>query len=265
VVFIRAPAPALNPLTWTPEACRALKRKNPSAYRTDVLCEFADAVTSMFSLHEIEAATRRGPMVAPPVAGQHYVCAIDPATRNDAFALCIATRIPDERWGDRYSVAMVKSWDPPLSPDEVLGEIATLLRPYGINTFHTDQWSADMLIALAAHHGLIAEDMAWTGANKVDAFDGMKLLLADGRLDLPPDEELSADLRRVQKVVTQAGMKIEFPRTDGRHCDLAPAVALALSKSIAPPQVIETYPEGTRRKMVAAQKAAGKGKKEDWL
>jgi hypothetical protein len=56
--------------------------------------------------------------------------------------------------------------------------------------------------------------------------------------------QLLADMRRVKRVVRQGGVSIVLPVTsDGRHCDYAPSLMLALTRNLAdvkdPPKVQE--------------------------
>ena len=83
-VVVRGKAYWMNPAYWTRERCEELRANDPVAYRTDVECEFCDAEDGIFSSIELDAATRDEPSIIAPVKGQHYVAAMDPATRGNA-------------------------------------------------------------------------------------------------------------------------------------------------------------------------------------
>jgi hypothetical protein len=69
-------------------------------------------------------------------------------------------------------------------------------------------------------------------ASKTESFESLRARIADGAVELPDDPAVRADLLAIRKVVTRNGIGIELPRTtDGRHCDYAPALALAVSKT----------------------------------
>jgi phage FluMu gp28-like protein len=246
------------PEHWTSEECEALKRRDPIAFRTDVLGEFADAESSLFGAWELESLCRRAPAEIQPSEHLDFVAAIDPAAQADAFSLVVVTRVPDERWGDVLSVALARSWEPPLSPDEVLGRIATILRPYRVTTVHTDQWSAAALKDLARQHGLALEVTTITQPIKVDMFESLKTLVADRRIVLAPNDELLEDLRRVRKKLMATGVRIEFPRVGGRHCDMASAMALACAQSVEAPELTlrETYGQTRKRELIRQMRRA---------
>lgn len=231
LVIFWCPATSMNPFWWTPERCKALQESDPVAYRTDVLAQFADSISGMFSEDLLSAAVRTGQTELPPLPGHHYVAAIDPATRANAWTLVIAS----QDFAGRWVVSLVRQWKPqpgqPLSPEATLREIAAVLRPYRISSLYSDQYSGDALRDLARQQGVILWPIAFTAANKVQWYDHLRRLLSDKRLELPNDPDLLMDLRRVRRRTTQAGVTIDLVSTpDGRHCDYAPALALAIGR-----------------------------------
>lgn len=234
-VVLRAVGPAMNPQFWTPERCEELRARDPVAFRTDVLGEFADPETSLFTSDDLAAVTRRSALELEPVAGQHYVAATDPATRGDAWTLVVGTRLKD----GTLQVVLARQWQAvrgqPLSPDAVLAEMAEALRPYDVARVATDQWAADALRDLGVKHGLYLHSEAITASRKVELFESMRALILARRVELPPLKELQDDIRRVRKRVTQNGVAIELPRAGGRHCDFAFAAALCLAQPVGEP------------------------------
>jgi hypothetical protein len=220
-----------------------LKRHDPQVYRTDVLCEFADPESAMLPSDLLEANTRSGPEDLPPQERQHYVAAMDPATRGNAWTLVVLTRHKrDERM--RWAVAACQQWLPKhapegrLSADFVLGEVAITAKRYGVKSVSTDQWAADPLTDLGRHHGLHLTPRIVTSKSKVAAFETMRGLLDQGLLELSPNRDLQQDLRQVRKRVTQQGISVVLPETsDGRHADYAAALSLALGEPCRDPTV----------------------------
>jgi hypothetical protein len=234
-IVIRAVGPAMNPVFWTPERCEELRRRDPSAFRTDVLGEFADPESTMFSSDDLALVTRRDAVGLGPEPGHFYVAAMDPATRGDAWTLVVATRLA----GGKLAVVMARQWQAtrgaPLSPDDVLREIAEELRPYNVARVATDQWAADALADIGSRYGLCVASEAITASRKVELFETMRALVLSGGVELPPVRELLEDIRRVRKKVTQNGITIDLPRAAGRHCDYAFAAALALAQPMGEP------------------------------
>ncbi len=127
--IMRAPANLLNPYWWTAKRVRRLQEKDQGAYRTDVLGEFLDPESSLFTSAEIAAATRSGPLVLEPEPRRHYVAVMDPATRGNAWTLVVLSR---SELGT-VQVARCEQWQgdslSPLSAEETLRKAATILRP----------------------------------------------------------------------------------------------------------------------------------------
>jgi len=231
LVVLCTTSPAMNPVWWTPERILDLRAKSEQVYCTDILGQFADPETSMFTAAELDAATRPAPMVLKPEAGCAYAAAMDPATRSNAWTFVIAKR----QWEpSRYVVALARQWVPskgaPLSPAAVLDDIARECMRYGIDTVRTDGWSADAIADLARERDIHVVDEKITSALKLDLYEGLRTKFAEGEVELSPDPQVKQDLLLVRKRVTQSAITVELLRTsDGRHADYAPAVVLAVA------------------------------------
>jgi hypothetical protein len=239
LVVVRAPAPAMNPHWWTAERIEKLRVQDEQAYRTDVLGEFADPESSLFSSAELDRVTRTGPLVLEREPRHEYSAAMDPGTRGNAWTLAIATcRMVGTR--EVLTVALAKQWQgsklDPLNPDTVLKEIAVLCLSYGLDAVTTDQYSADALRAIGDRHKLYLYIETITAPRKTELYESLRARIADGGVELPPDPQVRSDLLSVRKRVTTNGISIELPRTaDGRHADYAPAIALLIEKHLSPP------------------------------
>lgn len=230
LVIFRARGPAMNPSWWTPQRCAALERRDPQAYRTDVLAEFADPETALISSDELTAVTRAKPMILEPRAEALYVAAMDPATRGNSWTL-VVIEIPARRGPTR--IALVKQWTgskaAPLSPETVLAEIATTIAPYALRKVHTDQLAADFVKDLGKRIGLEVRDETQTAASKLEMMSSLQTAIAAREIELPPDPVVRRDLLALRRRVTQTGVAIVAPRSgDGRHADHSSSIALGL-------------------------------------
>jgi hypothetical protein len=241
MVVARAKAWQMNPVHWTPEACEALKRQDPIAYETDVESNFADPESSMFAETPLALATRAEPLELPPNELWSFSAAMDPAgSGGNAWTLVLATcpRVKSSVTEPVpvTAVALTREWVGQ-APDVVLRETAEALKPYGVTTVWTDQWSADALRVIARQFGLQLVVRELYQKAKFQLYDGLRLRIETGSFELSPDARVSDDLKRVRKKVTQDGYKIVLPVTaDGRHCDFAPALVLATANPIEPPK-----------------------------
>lgn len=223
---VHAPSPALHPKYWTPErVARALEEDYESAAR-EVLGQFVDAATSLFSTQAVERASRHP--VEPPVPHRRYVAAMDPASRVNPWTAVIATRS-----ATRYEIVAAREWVPrgaDLDPDEVLGELAAFLRPYGVATVLTDQYGYASTAALARRHGLSLVLHTTTDRTALASHLWLRKRLEADEVALPPIPELLADMQDVQRVLGSGGRaRVEYQRRGPRHADYVPALVLALS------------------------------------
>jgi hypothetical protein len=235
VVIFWCGAQLLNPVWWTPERCEDIRRTDPVAYTTDVEARFHESVASNALPPDLVDSCAEHDVLEPE-AGMHYVAAIDPATRGNAWALVIGHR---DRMG-RVVIDLCREWQgsgrTPLSPRATLAEIAAACRPYGQTTIHGDQWSIDANRDIASEYGLgIAEHMV-SAVDKVDAVKSLLGWLVDRAVVLPKGV-LCADLKRLKRKVTQQGATIDLPKTpDGRHCDSAAALLVLLRAGLQDPE-----------------------------
>ena len=164
---------------------------------------------------------------------------MDPATRKDAWTLVVAT-MRETNEGKRRTIVLAKEWRPtrtqPLSPKAVLQEIATVLRPYRVSMVYTDQASGDALRDIGDGVDLTLVIQPTTASSRIEMYENLKARLGNSEIELPPDPQLKADLLGVRRRITRAGLTIDLPRTGGRHCDYAPAIALVMSKPLADPE-----------------------------
>jgi len=231
-VVMRSSGPDMYPAYWTPERCEELRTADGDAYRMDVLGEFGAAASGQYAPDHVRAATRESTADLPAETGRHYVAAIDPATRGNAWALVVLTKDRQSDGGKRR-VVLSREWMgssvAPLSPSVVLREIAELLAPYRVRVVATDQWAADALRDVGLPLGLSLQQVTLTQPWALDIHDTIKLDLAAGKLELQPGR-IPDDLVRVKRRLTRNGVAIELPHTaDGRHCDSAAALALCMA------------------------------------
>lgn len=262
LVVVRGTGPQMNPAEWTPERCAALRRQDIAAYRTDVECEFADEYAGLFASGTLNRCIRELPLERAPADRQHYVAAIDPATRSDSWTLLVLSRNEEQR----IEVTLARRWRPEgqtLSPARVLREIAGILRPYRTHVVHTDSWSADAIRSLGLNHGLYLQDTRMNAARRVEAFDALRVLVTEQQIEFPAHDDLLDDLRAVRRVSGPSGPRIELPRVGGSHCDYASALALALTQPLPPPDGAPDPDTEWQRRFSGGEDAVNN--EDDWI
>ncbi|HHH27475.1 MAG TPA: hypothetical protein ENK57_03870 [Polyangiaceae bacterium] len=288
-VVARAVGPAMNPIWWTPERVREVRESGDATqtdktgeevYQTDVLGLFLrETKLSMFAMADLRKVARKSPLQLAPVPRCRYRFFIDPSGARNAFALAIAFRDFD----GRRRMAFAKEWVPPFDEEEVMAEIARLCWPYRLAGdptarklyIGTDQWSFGALSALARRHDVVLVQHTANTREKNDWYRSLALDVSQAASEDPPADAVELcdvphvrdDLVRVQRKLTQHGSSIYLPITsDGRHCDLAPAIVGAFyAEPLLPPlpPEEEAEPGWTREELEDAEKLDRELEEED--
>ncbi len=233
-LVVHAPTAAMNP-TFPKETIEEIRLEKPDVAAREFDAEWVDAETAFLDGPQIIAAQRAAPLEEAPIKGIGYGAAQDPATRGNAWTFVLARHEKDT---DRYVVALAREWIGskkfPLDPERILGEIKAICQRYGVKRIASDGWNADSLISMSKHLDLEIHSRSRTTKETYTDFDHVRVLLATGKIELPPHKVLASDLRSVRKVASSKDVKIVLPRTaNGRHADFAPSVALAVANAPA--------------------------------
>lgn len=229
LVVLKSPAYDLNPVWWTPERVDKA-RENPDTFQTEVMGDFASPGEALVPSTWLERSRRHEPVDLPPEWGADYEAGMDPATRGNGWTLVVVTRK-----GNKRRVVLARQWigsrSDPLSSRETLTQVRDLLQPYGVTTVWSDRYYIDALRDIALELGLTVIPTFWTDQERTAKYMALRTRFGEGAIELHPDPVLRADLQRLSRRVTQSGVTVTLPRSsDGRHCDYAPALLLAISR-----------------------------------
>jgi len=257
VLVVHAPTTAMNP-AFPQAQVEAIRARDPDVAAREYEAAFIDTDTAMFDAAAIDRATRVEPLVMQPEPGVTYACVIDAATRSNGWG-CAVAGMRQTPSGLRRSVVYAREWRgskvAPLSPRQVFAEMAVDVKPYGIDVVFADQWSADALRELAQDVGLTLSIEPATQQSKHEMYSSLDALLKIDGVDLPPHPLVRQDLLGVRRRVGRNGVSIELVRTgDGRHADLAPAVAGAIAKAYVPPASLNERPRTGSPEWEAAER-----------
>lgn len=194
--------------------------RDPAAARAEWLGEFRTDIEGFVTQEVIEAAIVSGRRELPKVPGRTYRAFCDPSGGSaDSFACAIA-----HREGDKGVLDCVREFKPPFSPDQVIGEIATLLKAYGVHEVTGDRYSAEFVVE-AFRKCLVTYKHA--EHNKSDVYREVLPLLNSGRVELLDNTRLAAQLVSLERRTSRSG-KDSIDHPPGQHDDLANASAGAL-------------------------------------
>jgi hypothetical protein len=233
VLVVRAPTLALNP-TFDPELVEAVRRENPDVAAREYDAEWVDADSAFFEGLLIDSAARSLPLEHLPAGGARYIATMDQAMRGNAWTLVVARdkRKPSDAVAE-IEVALAREWvgsrAKPLDSKVVLEAIKEVIAPFGLRAVNCDSYAIDPLKTVATGVGLVLREHNTTGELTLERYRSVDSLLRQSRLELPPHDGVKRDLRAVRKKASAKGITVDLPTTsDGRHCDFAPSVALAV-------------------------------------
>jgi hypothetical protein len=226
-----APSTVMNPLLRTSVVDAALA-EDASRARAEYLNVFREDLSDFVPLDVIEACSNRGIHELPPEPGIKYVAFADCAggTGADSFALAIAKRDAATRGA---VLVAIRERKPRFVPAQVIGELAQLLKAYGIGEvqgdkyavgFHADEWK---------QHGI--KFIACERTTSENYLSLLPLLLA-GRVRLLDSATLRNQLASLERRVGAGDREtVSHPQIASAHDDVAAAVAgslvLAASRS----------------------------------
>lgn len=220
------------------------ERSEPRYFEREYLAEFTDDYGSYFTQAELDGATAGGlDLVDPWDGGWHGPVAggVDWGYARDANALAVVGAVaPDERGRPRYRVIWLENrHNLPYADwvDELVGrsDVGDQLGGFAFSTLACESngvgaMPAEVLGREMARRGRpgVVQPVFTDARLKQDVFGFLKLLMQQGRLDLPADPVLLKQLRGLEfEQLPAGGVRIAVPDRVG-HDDLVMALALAM-------------------------------------
>lgn len=228
----------------------------PRIYRREVLAEWVDEAGAYFTSAELESATVDAELV-PPERGRELgqvVGGVDWGFAQDANALAVICALPERtlRGEARYRVAYVEeAFSTPYADwvDRIVATaagfryVAIAAETNGVGMMPVQQLHKAMVLA---GRGYVVEPVSTTARLKEDAFGFAKLLMQQGRLEIPrAATSLLKQLAGLEFETTETGLtRIAVPDRVG-HDDVCMAFAQAMqqlqgSELLAEPEQVYT-------------------------
>jgi hypothetical protein len=184
----------------------------------ELLAEFRSDLESFVSLEVVEACVG-GYYEIAPAAATSYHCFVDCAggSGNDAFAMAIS-----HKEGDRIIIDCLREKRPPFKPSNVIEEFTPLLRTYRINKVVGDRWAGGFPPEAFQRCGIQYEP-----AKKVksELYVDLLPMLNSGRITLPRNDRLVAQIVSLERTVTRGSGKENIDHPRDMHDDAATACA----------------------------------------
>jgi hypothetical protein len=238
VVAIWSTGPEAHPDLYTPEYVAALA---PEVREVTTKRVFLDPGRTWLDATLIDANIRQQAVLQPDDAAT-YVVATDPATRTNAWSVIVLGCYPTR---PKYRVALACEWVPkpgaPLQIPDTMGKIGSICRDYQTPTLIGDKHLVEVMSDAASEEGIEYVNSDMRRDEYTAAYLELHRLLTDRDLELPPVENLRADLQRIKKIVSpRGGIAFEItPPGAGRHCDYVPALLRAIANRPEAPEMDE--------------------------
>jgi hypothetical protein len=197
------------------------RQKDPSAAGAEWDAQFRSDIESFLTLDAIEACAVV-PGELPPDVGTVYHGFVDPSGgRADAFTLCLAH---SDRWTGKLIVDCLRGWQPPLNPESVVGEIATILKSYRVNRVVGDKYAGNWVSSAFDKVGITYLPAA---KPKSDLYLHLESLVNTFRAEIPKSKQLITELVNLERRRSKSGKDQVYHPPRGSD-DYANAVAGAL-------------------------------------
>lgn len=190
---------------------------DPEAARSEWLAEFRSDLEGFLALEAIEAVVVQGRFELAPLPRAAYSAFVDPSGgRQDAAALAIA-----HREGEMVVIDLARKWNAPHSPQQVIKEMAGILKSYGIGKVTGDRYAGSWPSQEFLKHGVRYEPSA---QDKSGLYLNFLPLVMSGKIELLNNQALFNELRNLERRTRSAGRDLVDHPPKG-HDDLANAVA----------------------------------------
>lgn len=220
ILIWQASAPEMNP-TLPIDYLERMAQDDPEAYRSEVLGQFRQGVSTLFDPEALDACVQVGVRELAPDYKYNYLSGTDVASGSgkDAFAVAVA-----HADGERLVLDALRTWRPPFNPSGVIAEAATFLRSYRISETTGDRYAPGFV-----NEGFAAHHIHYQPSNYDRSATYLELLplVNSQRAVLLDHPELLRELRGLERRRGTSG-KDRVDHRPGQHEDTANAAALAI-------------------------------------
>ena len=195
---------------------------DPEAAKAEWLGRFREDVESFLTRDTVQSAVRPDPLELPFDRRHRHVAFADPAGGGaDEYCLAIG-----HREGERMVVDLVRGRKG--TPAEITAEYADLLKSYGVTRITADRYAGSWPADEFERNGIKVEA---SPKSKSDLYVDALAAFNSGRVEIPPDDKLQAQLIGLERRTSRTGRDtVDHP--PGGHDDRANVVsALAAMNS----------------------------------
>lgn len=247
----RAPTLALHDAPWVRAIVEDERRRNPdnAAREYDAIFPESDAA-QMFGEELVLRCTDEGRETRLPLPGETVTAGADFGFERDSSALAVV----HDAGGGMLHVAELMELKPepgePLKPSKVCRSFAAVAVRHGVGEIMADQHYRQAIAEYIEGAGLTFLD-APTGKDIATSYVRLRSLMQEGRIRLPDNARLRAQLINVQaRPLAGGAMSIVSPRVaGGGHGDLVSALVCAVWRAIGTARPGRVVPRNSHEAM----------------
>jgi hypothetical protein len=219
ILFVKAPTRVLNPTIDQAIIDRDMA-DDPAKASAEWMGEFRDDIGGWLSLEVIENAVDRGVTVRPPHKMWNYRAFVDPSGgRVDSFTAAIA----HEDVGEATLDCLVEI-KPPFNPTDAVGQVAAVLREYGLSEVTGDRYAAEWVVSAFASHGI---NYRASERDRSAIYSDCLPLFTSGRARILDNQKLISQFASLERKTSTMG-RDRIDHGPGGHDDLCNSAAGAL-------------------------------------
>lgn len=220
VLVVQADTRSLNP-TVRQEVIDRLYAKDPVKAASEYGARFRTDLSDFVTRAAIEACVSKGVTARPRAHGFQYRAHVDAAsgTGADSFTLAIA-----HNEGGRAVLDVSMEWRPPFKPSEVIKEICSVVRGYGVGTIVGDAYAGGFAKEQFEANGMVYQKCE---KNRSQLYLDCLPLINSQAVALLDDPRTVAQFLGLERRTARGG-RDSIDHAPGRHDDVATSVAGAL-------------------------------------
>lgn len=224
ILIWQASAPEMNP-TLPSDYLLRMEQDDPEAYRSEVLGEFRQGVSTLFDPQCLDVCIDVGVRERAPDHKYRYFSGTDVASGSGKDAFSVAVAHQDE---DRLILDSVRVWKPPFNPLSVIAEASAFLRSYRITETCGDRYAPGFVMeGFSSHH----ITYRFSEHDRSSIYLEMVPLINSKRAVLLDHPELLRELRGLERRRGSSG-KDKVDHRTGMHDDMANSSALAIVQAV---------------------------------
>lgn len=213
------------------------KARDPAAFDREMLAIFQDSISGFIPSVLVGMAVSKDVFERECEAKYHYIAAMDPAFKRDAFGFTI---MHNENGKIVQDVARRFVGIP--DPKQIMNMIIPICKQYGISVIYSDQYQLQSLQSLARERGIEIIGITFTAKSKTEMYGNLQQLFLQRKITLLDDFDTVKELKTLERTITEGG-QVSIAAPKGMHDDMATVVCIAASQCMWAMERNEVKPE----------------------